>query len=167
MNIKVALRYDPQDFGSFFVQLQSESNPALNTVTAYGDDYIEINEISYGHAVYFAPEGEIQTWPVQLVGDITAAVLRAVAGLGEAKVDPMAFLDGNPALQKPADAPEVLLIGTGLKQHMLPAAVTRPLLDIGIGVEVMSTQAAARTYNILMAEGRRVVAALLPLKETA
>lgn len=117
MNIKVALRYDPQDFGSFFVQLQSESNPALNTVTAYGDDYIEINEISYGHAVYFAPE--------------------------------------------------VLLIGTGLKQHMLPAAVTRPLLDIGIGVEVMSTQAAARTYNILMAEGRRVVAALLPLKETA
>lgn len=165
--IKVGLRYDLQDFGSFFVQLQSESNPALNTVTAYGDDYIEINEVSYGHAVYFGPEGEIHTWPVELVSDITAAVLRAVAGLGETKADPMAFLEGNTVQQKPIDAPEVLLVGTGLKQHLLPAHVTRPLLDIGIGVEVMSTQAAARTYNILMAEGRRVIAALLPLKETA
>ncbi|NYT63108.1 Mth938-like domain-containing protein [Alcaligenaceae bacterium] len=147
------------------MQLQSESNPALNTVTAYGDDYIEINEVSYGHAVYFGPEGEIHNWPVLSINDITPAILRSVAGLGEAKVDPMAFLDGNSTEQKPIDAPEVLLIGTGLKQHMLPAHVTRPLLQIGIGIEVMSTQAAARTYNILMAEGRRVIVALLPLQE--
>lgn len=148
------------------MQLQSESNPALNTVTAYGHDYIEINEVSYGHAVYFGPEGEIHTWPVKVVDDITAGALRAVAGLADAKTDPMAFLDGN-AVQKPADAPEVLLIGTGIKQHLLPAHVTRPLLEIGIGVEAMSTQAAARTYNILMSEGRRVIVALLPLEDAA
>lgn len=151
------------------MQLQSESNPALNTVTAYGRDYVEINEVSYAHAVYFAPEGEIHEWKVKAVGDVTAATLREVAGLTDMKVDPMAFLDAadGAAAQKPDDAPEVLLIGTGLKQHLLPAAVTRPLLQIGIGVEVMSTQAAARTYNILMAEGRRVVAALLPHEENA
>ncbi|MGP1615032.1 MAG: Mth938-like domain-containing protein [Pollutimonas bauzanensis] len=148
------------------MQLQSESNPALNTVTAYGHDYIEINEVSYGHAVYFGPEGDINTWQVKVVGDITADALRAVAGLGDVKADPMAFLDGG-APQKPADAPEVLLIGTGLRQHLLPAHVTRPLLEIGIGIEAMSTQAAARTYNILMSEGRRVIAALLPLEEAA
>lgn len=148
------------------MQLQSESNPALNTVTAYGHDYVEINEVSYAHAVYFAPEGEIHEWKVKGIGDVTAAVLREVAGLADMKADPMAFLDGAPA-QKPDDAPEVVLIGTGLKQHLLPAAITRPLLQVGIGVEVMSTQAAARTYNILMAEGRRVVAALLPHEENA
>lgn len=149
------------------MQLQSETNPALNTVTAYGHDYIEINEVSYGHAVYFGPEGDINAWPVKTVDDITADTLRAIAGLAAAKVDPMAFLDAGAAPQRPADAPEVLLIGTGNRQHLLPAHITRPLHDAGIGVEAMSTHAAARTYNILMAEGRRVIVALLPLGEDA
>lgn len=148
------------------MRLHSESNPALNTVTAYGQDYIEINRVTYHHAVYFAPEGEIKTWQVNNTADITAHELRQIAGLTEAiRPDPMDILDGRVA-QKPDDAPEVILVGTGLKQHFLPASVTQALLSIGIGVEVMSTQAAARTYNILMAEGRRVVVALLPHKET-
>lgn len=147
------------------MQLQSESNPALNTVTAYGDDYIEINAISYRHAVYFGPEGDIHRWPVNGPDAISTAALRQAAGLTETRVDPMAFLDG--ALPpRPANAPEVLLIGTGAKQRLLPAETMAELLAMGIGVESMSTQAAARTYNILMAEGRRVVAALLPLEPT-
>ena len=146
------------------MQLQSESNPALNTVTAYGEDYIEINAVSYDHAVYFGPEGEIKSWPVKTVSDISAAMLREAAGLKDEVVDPMAFLDAGAAPAKPIDAPEVLLIGTGLNQHFLPPQTTQSLLKLGIGVEAMSTQAAARTYNILMAEGRRVVAALLPLE---
>ena len=149
------------------MQLQSESNPALNTVTAYGDDYIEINAVSYSHPVYFSPEGEIHPWQVNAVADISAGSLREIAGLTDATTDPMAFLDGDTAPQKPADAPEVVLIGTGLKQHLLPGHVTQALLKVGIGVEAMSTQAAARTYNILMSEGRRVVVALLPYKEAA
>ena len=144
------------------MRLHSESNPALNTVTAYGHDYIEINRVTYSHAIYFAPEGDIHTWHVHDTADITADELRTIAGLPDvARLDPMALLDGN-APTKPDNAPELLLVGTGLKQHFLPSAVTRPLLTVGIGVEVMSTQAAARTYNILMAEGRRVIVALLP-----
>ncbi|HEY9279381.1 MAG TPA: Mth938-like domain-containing protein [Eoetvoesiella sp.] len=146
------------------MQLQSESNPALNTVTAYGQDYIEINSVSYEHAVYFGPEGEIKPWPVKTVADITVALLREAAGLRDMVADPMAFLEGDAAAQKPADAPEVILVGTGLKQQFLPPEVTQSLLKMGIGIETMSTQAAARTYNILMAEGRRVIAALLPLE---
>ena len=76
----------------------------------------------------------------------------------------MAFLDASessgPSLEGPR--PEVLLVGTGNRQRMLPHATLLPLLLAGIGVECMSTQAAARTYNILMAEGRQVIAALLP-----
>ncbi|MBB5216869.1 MTH938/NDUFAF3 family protein [Parapusillimonas granuli] len=149
------------------MQLQSESNPALNTVTAFRDDHIEINETAYTHAVYFAPEGEIHEWKVSSAADITTAVLRDIAGLQDEKADPMAFLDDSAAPQKPPDAPEVILIGTGRKQYLLPARVTAPILRLGIGIESMSTQAAARTYNILMSEGRRVIVALLPYKEPA
>lgn len=145
------------------MQLQAESNPAMNTVTAYGQDYIEINAVTFKYAVFFSPEGSIQRWDVQKPEDITAELLRQAAGLRQAKADPMAFLDGAPA-GKPADAPEVVLIGTGRTQRFLARDIAQGLLDLGIGVEAMSTQAAARTYNILMAEGRRVVAALLPLE---
>ncbi|NYT38445.1 hypothetical protein ERD78_15155 [Allopusillimonas soli] len=149
------------------MQLQSESNPALNTVTAYGEGYIEINRVSYAHPVYFAPEGEIHTWQVQAAAEITADALRTLTGLNDARPDPMAFLNGADGAGKPDDAPEVVIIGTGGRQHLLPAHVIAPLLRVGIGIEAMSTEAAARTYNILMSEGRRVLVALLPNQETA
>lgn len=149
------------------MHLQNDSNPALNTVTAYGSDYIEINVVQYQHAVHFAPEGEIHRLDIQDISGFTPDMLCSLAGLRKASDDPMAFLDGNTGLIRPVDAPEVVLIGTGLRQQFLPHQLTRPLLEAGTGVEVMSTQAAARTYNILMAEGRRVVAALLLCKESA
>jgi uncharacterized protein len=57
--------------------------------------------------------------------------------------------------------PEVVLFGSGAQHTFPPAATMAPLVRHGIGVEVMSTDAACRTYNLLMADGRRVVAALL------
>lgn len=148
------------------MRLHSESNPALNTVTAYGQDYIEINRVPYNHAVYFAPEGEVHTWQVHNTADITTDELEKIAGLTRVvPMDPMAFLEGGKP-KKPDDAPEVLLVGTGIKHEFLATSVTQPLLAMGIGVEAMSTHAAARTYNILMAEGRRVVVALLPHEES-
>lgn len=148
------------------MHLQNESNPALNTVTAYGSDYIEINEVRYQHAVYFAPEGEVHKMDIDDSSGFTPELLRSLAGLRKADDDPMAFLEGRTGLVRPAGAPEVVLIGTGLQQRFLPHHLIQPLLSAGTGIETMSTQAAARTYNILMAEGRRVVAALLPCKET-
>ena len=148
------------------MQLQSELNPALNTVTAYGPDYIEINAVTYRHAVYFGPEGPVHTWQVEHLADITAAALHQVARLHETmSADPMAFLNEGTTPVRPANAPEVMLVGTGSRQHLLPIHLTKTLLAMGIGVEAMSTEAAARTYNILMSEGRRVVVALLPNKE--
>ncbi len=57
--------------------------------------------------------------------------------------------------------PEVVLLGTGQKIRFPTSELLAPLINIGIGVEVMDTAAACRTYTILMAEGRQVVAALL------
>ncbi len=140
--------------------LQKENNPHLNTITAYGDDYVEINREKHHQSIWFMPEGLVQPLAITSVNNITPDTLRMLAGLDKVKQDPMAFLDGaQPAL--PADAPEVLLVGTGLRQQMLHPSLTVELLRLRIGVEVMDTPAAARTYNILMSEGRRVVAALL------
>lgn len=144
------------------MKLHTDPASALNTVTAYGDGYIEINQVRFSHAVTFGPEGAISEWPVEAAEDITASLLQQAAGLSEGPRDPMAFLDepaSGPTLV--GDGPEVLLVGTGLRQRMLSHAILRPLLAAGVGIEVMDTQAAARTYNILMAEGRRVVVALL------
>lgn len=150
------------------MKLHNDPATTLNTVTAYGAGYIEVNQVRFSHAVAFGPEGAVAEWPVHAPADITSALLERAAGLSLAPRDPLAFLDepepgaGAPAGNRPDGAPEVLLVGTGGRQKLLPHETLRPLLAVGIGVEVMDTQAAARTYNILMAEGRRVVAALLP-----
>lgn len=60
-------------------------------------------------------------------------------------------------------APEFLLLGSGPALRRPPAAFTRALDERGIGVEVMDSRAAARTWAVLRAEGRWIVAALLPL----
>lgn len=58
--------------------------------------------------------------------------------------------------------PEVVLLGTGAKQVFLSPAMMMNFYDRGIGVEVMTTEAACRTFNILVTDGRNVVAALMP-----
>ena len=143
--------------------LQKESSPGLNTITAYGAGYLEINGQAYHHPVRVSPEGPVESWAIDQADQLTAAALRELAGVKDAAADPMAFLDNAGPMN--TSGTEVVLIGTGDRQSLLPQSITAPLLQLGIGVESMSTQAAARTYNILMSEGRRVVAALIPPQE--
>lgn len=56
--------------------------------------------------------------------------------------------------------PEIVILGTGDTQHFLHPSLTEPLMRSRIGLEIMNTAAACRTYNVLMSEGRRVAAAL-------
>lgn len=146
------------------MKLQTDTNSAMNTVTAYGNGFVEINRHRYEHAIAFGPLGEISPWSASHPDDISTELLLAAARVTMAPVDPMAFLDAAesdiPAFT--GERPEVLLVGTGTKQVLLSHRLLQPLLKIGIGVECMSTSAAARTYNILMSEGRQVIAALLP-----
>lgn len=58
---------------------------------------------------------------------------------------------------------DVVLLGCGAKGEFFPPKLRAALKDRGLSVDVMDTGAACRTYNVLMAEGRRIVAALLPL----
>ncbi|ABA56715.1 Mth938-like domain-containing protein [Nitrosococcus oceani] len=61
--------------------------------------------------------------------------------------------------------PEVVVVGTGEQSHFLSPRLIEPLLRHQIGVEFMDTAAACRTYNILVGEGRRVVAALFIIRQ--
>ena len=136
----------------------------MNTVTGYGDGFVEVNKVRFNHAIAFGPLGEIAQWPTLNPSDISTELLLAAAKLSLAPLDPMAFLESDEGAipQVIGDKPEVLLVGTGAQQQMLPHHIVAPLLKIGVGVESMTTQAAARTFNILMAEGRQVIAALIP-----
>lgn len=57
--------------------------------------------------------------------------------------------------------PQVIVIGTGQRQVFPDPAVYAAAMRCGVGVEIMDTGAACRTYNIVMAEGRRIAAGLI------
>ena len=82
-------------------------------------------------------------WAVATLSDVSLASLSPVSA-------------AEPAV-------EILLIGTGSRMALLPAALRADLKSLGVGIEIMDTGAACRTYNLLAGEGRRVAAALLPV----
>lgn len=73
--------------------------------------------------------------------------------LTDAHLEPILALD-----------PEVILLGTGATQQFLHPSRLAPCHRARVGIELMTTEAACRTFNLLASEGRQVVAALLPLK---
>lgn len=72
------------------------------------------------------------------------------------------FEDVDTLLAK-ADVLDVIFIGTGAEIAHIPAELRTTLEDAGLGVEIMSTPAACRTFNVLLSEGRRIAAALVPV----
>jgi uncharacterized protein len=72
-------------------------------------------------------------------------------------VDKLALADLQPVLDL---EPEIILLGTGERQCLPPMSLTSAILHRGVGLEVMTTVAACRTYNVLVSEYRRVAAVL-------
>jgi uncharacterized protein len=109
-------------------------------IQSYGDGGFRISGTRHEGSVLIFP---VQTllWPVVEVEAMTEEALAAVA-LAEPKV-------------------EILLLGTGARLRTIPAALRRSLRGLGVAVDVMDTGAACRTYNVLLAEERRVAAALI------
>ncbi|MCB2135037.1 MAG: Mth938-like domain-containing protein [Rhodobacteraceae bacterium] len=86
------------------------------------------------------------------------AVVVTAAGVGAWR----GYDDPAPLLALAGEV-DVLFIGTGRTIAHLPGPFRATLEDAGIGVEAMDSPAAARTYNVLLSEGRRIAAALLPV----
>ena len=77
--------------------------------------------------------------------------------------DPWQGFDDIKVFLAAAATIDVLLVGMGAEIAPMPADIRTKFEEAGIGVEVMATPSACRTYNILLSEGRRVGAALLPV----
>ncbi|MFT3804633.1 MAG: Mth938-like domain-containing protein [Burkholderiaceae bacterium] len=121
------------------MKLHPDQPSVLNTVTGYGDGYVEINARRFDESVIVGPEWPAEPWPVARFEDLSAAHFERLLEI----------------------APDIVLLGTGRRQRFPSPRLTQALLARRIGVEVMDTPAACRTYNILMTEGRLVLAALL------
>ena len=98
-----------------------------------------VNQLRLTRSFVIAPDRLIEQWP--------ASDVRA---LSVADLEPLLALD-----------PEVILLGSGATQAFPPAATLAACLSRGIGIEVMNNAAAARTFNVLAGESRRVVAGFL------
>lgn len=98
-----------------------------------------VNERRLESSFVLAPDRLVEDWAVADIGALVADDLAPVLAL----------------------KPEVVLLGTGEAQVFPSAAVMAACLSQGVGLEVMSNAAAARTFNVLAGEGRRVVAAFI------
>lgn len=121
------------------MKLHDTSTQQYQTVTAYDDDGVEINLKRFEHSLLVLPEAAPVAWPV--------ASFDALSNTHFEQID---------ALE-----PDVVILGTGARQRFVHPRLIAPLTQRRVGVESMDNQAACRTYNILMGEGRKVALALI------
>ena len=121
------------------MKLHATATQQYQTVTGYEADWIEINAVRFDHSLIVLPEHPPVAWPVTSFEALTAADFALVE----------------------AQHPDVVILGTGAVQRFASAKLIGGLLSRHIGVECMENRAACRTYNILMAEGRKVALALI------
>jgi uncharacterized protein len=120
------------------VKLHASAPTHLNTFTGYGEGFVQLNGERRESSLLVLPE-RVMHWPPASFEALAEAHFALIAEL----------------------QPEVVLLGTGARLRFPHPRLTASLARAGIGLEVMDVQAACRTYNILMAEERVVVAALL------
>ena len=108
-------------------------------INAYDDHHVMIKAMRYEHSVIITPDKIIDNWSPQ---NLTELALEHVDALIALK-------------------PEIVILGVGPQLQFPPAQFITHLNQANIGIEVMTTAAACRTFNVLLGEGRNVIAALL------
>ncbi len=109
-------------------------------INSYGEGGFRVSGVRYDGSVLVFPD-RTQVWDIGSMDTLSAASLQPV-------------LDAEPAV-------EILLIGCGASMAYIEDDIRRALREKGITIDAMDSGAAARTYNVLLLEGRRVAAALI------
>lgn len=117
---------------------QDTTSPSL-PILAYAPGRVQVGEMSYRRSLVLCPERVLDDWRPQTPDQIEPRDFEPVLALN----------------------PEIVLLGTGASQHFSDPATYASVVNRSVGLEIMDTGAACRTYNILMSEGRRVAAALI------
>jgi uncharacterized protein len=121
------------------MRFTQDPGSASRLIRAYGDGELRINETTYRETV--------------IVGAATVVALPDIRDMNDLNgLDPARILSLDP---------ELVLLGTGPRQIFPTTAFRAQFLSAGIGFEAMDTGAACRTFNVLVAEQRRVVALLM------
>ncbi len=121
------------------MKLHLEKSDNTNTFTAYGEGYIAVNQEKFQQSLIVLPDQLLTDWCETSSESLSASGLEKLKNLGT----------------------EIILLGTGKKLRFPPKEVLKSFFQAGIGLEIMDTQAACRTYNILASEGRYIAAALI------
>ncbi len=121
------------------LKLQADRIEGTNAISRHSAEGVIVNGTAHTASVIVPWQGLVTAWAPSDFASLTADHF---AQLAEFK-------------------PELVIFGSGARLRFPPAALLRPLIERRIGVETMDTAAASRTYNVLLAEGRAVLAALL------
>jgi uncharacterized protein len=120
------------------MKLSQDSRGEQYSIRAYTDSSVTVNEDIYTRPLVVTAGKLLRDWSAPSFSELDASHLRELKDLDM----------------------EILLLGTGNRQRFPDPRLLLTLQDRGVGIEVMTTPAACRTYNILIAEGRAVAAAL-------
>jgi uncharacterized protein len=121
------------------LKLQPDRAVGVNVVNACTSEHIVINGQPWRQSVLLPASGDVTLWAVERHDDLTAVHFERIA----------------------LAAPELVIFGSGARLCFVNPALLAALMARRIGIETMDTAAACRTYNVLAAEGRNVMAALL------
>ena len=121
------------------MKMRADRIEGQNAIARHGPDGVVINGVEHTENVIVAWNGTIVPWQAADFDDLRAEHFARLAEL----------------------RPELVLFGSGTRLRFPSPTLLKPLIDARIGIETMDTAAACRTYNVLLAEGRSVVAALL------
>jgi len=121
------------------MRFTQDSSSGINVIRAYGGGELRVNENIYRGAVILSASTVLAEPNIQNLDDLIAIDVSRILAL----------------------EPELVLLGTGVRQIFPVASFGAQFLRAGIGFEVMDTGAACRTFNVLVSEHRRVAALLL------
>ena len=121
------------------MKLQADRPEGVNVIHAYTRHSVSVNGQEYDHSILVPATGDMIAWPVQSLDALSDAHFLQIAQL----------------------QPELVIFGSGAKLRFPNPKLLQSLMAARIGFETMDTAAACRTYNILVGEGRKVMAALL------
>lgn len=138
-------------------------------IQSYADGGFRVSGVVYNAPIIVFPSYS-ELWKIKKRGDGGVLALEE----GERGVSSSTALSSGVEVKGPvledfegliarADEIDVVLLGCGAQMAFMEPGLKNALRDQGLAVDVMNTGAACRTYNVLMAEGRRVVAALMPV----
>ena len=121
------------------MKMQADRLEGSNAISRHGPEGVIVNGTEHRTSVVVPWRGAVQPWAVERFEALDEAAFAALAALG----------------------PELVIFGSGARLRFPRPALLAPLMATRIGVETMDSAAACRTYNVLLAEGRAVVAALI------